>query len=94
MYANYQRLGTFHVPQWATRVPEGGFQILEGGFQILETTIDARAAANKPLTTRSTARELLYLSCEHVNAPREHVNALREHLNRVHEYVNKGGILT
>ena len=87
MYANYQRLGTFHVPQWATRVPEGG-------FQILETTIDARAAANKPLTTRSTARELLYLSCEHVNAPREHVNALREHLNRVHEYVNKGGILT
>jgi hypothetical protein len=91
MYANYQRLGTFHVPQWATRVPEGGFQILEGGFQILETTIDARAAANKPLTTRSTARELLYLSCEHVNAPREHLNALREHLNRVHEYVNKGG---
>jgi hypothetical protein len=94
MYANYQRLGTFHVPQWATRVPEGGFQILEGGFQILETTIDARAAANKPLTTRSTARELLYLSCEHVNAPREHLNALREHLNRVHEYVNKGGILS
>ena len=72
MYANYQRLGTFHVPQWATRVPEGG-------FQILETTIDARAAANKPLTTRSTAREpgkslLLHLSLEHVNNACEHLN--------------------
>ena len=81
MHANYQRLRTFHVPQWATRVAEGGFQILESGFQILETAIDARAAANKPLTTRSTAREpgkslLLYLSLEHLNDICEHVKML------------------
>jgi hypothetical protein len=74
MYPNYQRLGTLHLPQSATRVAERG-------FQILETAIDARAAANKPLITGCTAREpgkslLLYLSLEHLNDACEHVKML------------------